>query len=76
MTVILSFYSLAPFASFEAELKVKFPITLESNHAADKDQYTVSIIKQSIKGRKFNFSYKERDNKMLSNDLGYTILEI
>lgn len=42
----------------------------------EKDQVVISVIKKAIKGRNFNFSYKERDNRDISKDLGYTILEI
>ena len=74
--IILASSSLSPFLSYETELKTRFPIQYESNHIIEKDQVTVSIIKKAIKGRTFNFSYKERDWRDIAYDLGYTILEV
>ena len=62
--------------SYETELKTKFPIQFESNHVIGKDQLMISILKKASKGRKFNFSYKDGDIKLIASDLGHTILEV
>ena len=74
--IILASYALSPFLSYETELKTRFAIQHESNHIIEKDQVNVTILKKAIKGRTFNFSYKERDWKDIAKDLGYTIIEI
>jgi len=47
--------------SFQKELMVNFPITIENKHVISKDQAKISILTTGIKGSELIFSHKHRE---------------
>ena len=75
-SIILTSGTLAPLQSFGAELQLKFQQKLESPHVISADQVYISIIKQSVGGEEFNFSYQNRDNVAMIDELGRTLARV
>jgi hypothetical protein len=48
-------------SSFQKELMVDFPITIENKHVISKDQAKISILTTSVKGTELIFSHKHRE---------------
>ena len=56
-SIILTSGTLTPFNSFQSELKLSFPHTLENPHVIKPEQVYISLVKRSRSGHAFNFNY-------------------
>lgn len=68
--------TLSPLPSFEAELQLEFKQKLENPHVISSDQVYISIIKKSVNDCEFNFSYQNKDNMEMLDELGVTVARI
>lgn len=68
--------TLSPLPSFEAELKIPFPLKLENPHVISADQVYIAVIKRSVNDIDFNFSYQNKDNMEMVDELGKTVAQI
>lgn len=62
--------------SFQAELGIPFKQRLENPHVIDPKQVMISVLANGIKNSTFNFSYQNRDNAQVFEDLGLTMMRI
>ena len=62
--------------SFEAELQVTFPHKLENPHVITSDQVYISIVRRSINDCEFNFSYQNKDNMEMLDELGKSVAQV
>ena len=76
LSIILTSGTLSPMSSFATELKTDFSIKVEWGHVIPKTQFSVNILTQGTNLSSFNFTYKERDNQRMLQDLGESILKI
>jgi regulator of telomere elongation helicase 1 len=68
---------LTPFNSYEQELKSKFEVKLENTHIINpKEQLYAAIVPRGVSGKRFNFSYQNRDDEDLIADLGNTLVNV
>ncbi len=75
-TIILTSGTLSPMAALESELRISFPIKLESPHVIERDQVLMQIITHDTHGHPFNFNYKLREGQLQLESLGELIQEI
>ncbi len=75
-TLILTSGTLYPMNSFQKELMVDFPITIENKHVISKDQANISILTTGVKGSELIFSHKHRELEQPIIDLGETLIKI
>ena len=62
--------------SFEAELQLEFKQKLESPHVISSDQVYISILRKSANDVEFNFSYQNKDNMSMIDELGLTVARV
>jgi hypothetical protein len=62
--------------SFQQELLVDFPITIENKHVIQKEQAKLAILGRGIAGQDLIFSHKFRDDHLMKIDLGKTLLNL
>lgn len=53
-----------------------FKTKLESPHVIKADQVFIGIIKKGVNESEFNFSFQNKDNQAMLDDLGLTIAKI
>ncbi len=75
-TLILTSGTLSPMDALERELRVVFPIKLETGHVIGKDQVSLQIVPVDSEGNKFNFSYKKREGPAQIAGLGHFLKEV
>lgn len=75
-SVILTSGTLSPMPSFEAELKLDFKQKLENPHVISNDQVYIGIVKKSVNDIDFNFSYQNKDNMEMLEELGLTVANV
>jgi Rad3-related DNA helicase len=61
--VILTSGTLSPLQSFQQELLVDFPVTIENKHVVRPEQACISIVTHGVRGSELNFSHKHRDDE-------------
>jgi len=72
--IIITSGTLAPLNSFQVELEVPFPITLQNSHIIGSEQMGVYILSQSWNGIVLDSSYNNRDNMDHCRALGQSIV--
>ena len=75
-SIILTSGTLSPLPSFEAELQLEFSQKLENPHVISPDQVHISIMNRSVNNAEFNFSYANKDNKHMLDELGRTVARV
>ena len=75
-SIILTSGTLSPLPSFEAELQVPFKTQLESPHVIKAEQVFIGVVKRGVNDIEFNFSYQNRDNQNMLDELGLTVARI
>ena len=74
--VILTSGTLSPFPSFQQELKLEFPLTLENPHVISNQQIKISVVKRGVNGNPFNFNFQNKNNMEMVDDLGATLAQV
>lgn len=72
-SILITSGTLAPLNSFQIELELPFPITLQNLHVVSPDQISVYIVKSAWNGITFNTSYMNRENMDHIRTLGQSI---
>lgn len=77
-TLILTSGTLTPISGFESELKVKFPIKLESKHVIDPKQVKLCLLgrnpkEESMLKGKLQFDHSSKNDSEMMENLGQTI---
>jgi regulator of telomere elongation helicase 1 len=72
-SVILTSGTLSPLNSFEQELQVEFKQKLENPHVISADQVAIQVIGRSENNVNFNFTYQNKENFEMIDELGLTI---
>ncbi|MCH86466.1 regulator of telomere elongation helicase 1-like, partial [Trifolium medium] len=72
-SIILTSGTLSPLDSFAGELKLDFPIRLESPHVIGPNQIWAGVVPVGPSGRTFNSSYRTRDTMEYKQELGNAI---
>jgi len=62
--------------SFEAELQLEFKYKLENPHVIPNEQVQLNILRRSENNVPFNFSYQNKDNTEMLDDLAFTVAKI
>lgn len=75
-SIILTSGTLSPMTSCQAELGINFNTKLENPHVINPKQVFISILSKGKNEQVFNFSYQNRDNQVLLQDLGLSIARI
>ena len=75
-SIILTSGTLSPLVNFEAELEIEFHHKLESPHVINQEQVQISILRRSANNIEFNFSYQNKDNMDMIDELGYTVCRV
>ena len=75
-SIILASGTLAPLNSLEHELKTKFNVKLENDHVISKDRVLLATLSKGVNQRNFMFTYKNKENIEMIDELGETIEEI
>ena len=73
--IILTSGTLSPMESLEKELRIKFPIKLESNHVINKKQLLIQVVTHDYENNLFNFNYANRENERQKQNLGKLVEE-
>ena len=75
-SVVLTSGTLAPMTSFASELGCKFPVSLENGHVVDLD--TQALVRSLGSGptQPFTFTYSQRTNGRMQDELGNTLVQI
>lgn len=77
ISIILTSGTLSPIDSYEAELKIPFPVKVSCRHVIDpQKQVFVRVIKNSLNRHQLNFNYLARNNDGLMIDLANSIINI
>lgn len=75
VSIILTSGTLSPMDSYEAELKLSFPIKISCEHVINpNEQVLARVVKSSHTEKVFDFSYASRDDKNLILDLGKCLI--
>ena len=75
--LVLTSGTLSPMDSLEKELRIPFPVRIESPHVITSNQVSIGVLKKGREGRApFNFNYQNRDNKQIQEDMGEAIQEM
>ncbi|CAH8618265.1 unnamed protein product [Schistosoma rodhaini] len=74
--IILTSGTLYPVEPIEAELNLKFPITLRNPHVINPDQLNLSIIPRGPDGEKLNATYSVRETSAYRNSLGLLLIQL
>ncbi|KAK4468362.1 hypothetical protein MN116_008154 [Schistosoma mekongi] len=74
--IILTSGTLYPFEPLEAELNMKFPITLRNPHVINSDQLNLSVIPRGPDGEKLNATYSVRETPAYRNSLGLLLVQL
>ncbi|VDP66512.1 unnamed protein product [Schistosoma mattheei] len=74
--IILTSGTLYPIEPIEAELNLKFPISLRNPHVINPDQLNLSIIPRGPDGEKLNATYSVRETSAYRNSLGLLLIEM
>ncbi|CAH8531104.1 unnamed protein product [Schistosoma turkestanicum] len=74
--IILTSGTLYPIEPLEAELNLKFPITLCNPHVINADQLNVAIIPRGPDGEKLNATYSVRETSAYRNSLGLLLIQL
>eukprot|EP01022_Parablepharisma_sp_SALTPOND_P034715 TRINITY_DN926_c8_g1_i1.p2 TRINITY_DN926_c8_g1~~TRINITY_DN926_c8_g1_i1.p2 ORF type:complete len:1015 (-),score=128.69 TRINITY_DN926_c8_g1_i1:3623-6667(-) len=69
-SIILTSGTLSPMDTLEKELRIPFPIKLESKHVIDISQVSLNVISSTESGHAFNFTYQHRENEAQLKALG------
>ncbi len=75
-TVILTSGTLSPMDSLERELRMPFPIKLETGHVIGKNQVYVQIVTKDQQREDFNFNYHNRGKSEQMKRLGHLVRDI
>ncbi|EGR30093.1 regulator of telomere elongation helicase 1, putative [Ichthyophthirius multifiliis] len=76
-SILLTSGTLAPFDSWELELKIPFPIILNNQHVIDNKKNLLAGI--CIKGpleQELEFTYQNRQKNLILDDVGLTLLNL
>ncbi len=76
LSVILTSGTLSPMDTLERELRIKFPIKLESKHVVSLDQVSLNFVTRSELGRPFNFNYQNRGDEAQLETLGKFVRDV
>ncbi|CAH8861910.1 unnamed protein product [Trichobilharzia szidati] len=74
--IILTSGTLYPIEPLEAELNMKFPITLQNPHVINSDQLHLSVIPRGPDGEKLNATYSVRETSAYRNSLGLLLVQL
>ncbi|CAH8575654.1 unnamed protein product [Schistosoma intercalatum] len=74
--IILTSGTLYPIEPIEAELNLKFPISLRNPHVINPDQLNLSIIPRGPDGEKLNATYSVRETSAYRNSLGLLLIQL
>ena len=69
-SIILTSGTLSPMDSFSDELRTHFGVQLENNHAIDKSQLMVAVVKCDMNQKPLNFVYKRRNDFAQATGVG------
>ncbi|XP_074597275.1 regulator of telomere elongation helicase 1 [Brevipalpus obovatus] len=72
-SIIITSGTLAPLNSFQVELELPFPITLQNLHIVKPDQVAVYIVRSSWNNVTFDSSYTNRENMLHVRSLGQAV---
>ena len=73
-SVLLASGTLAPLASFAAELRLPFPTCLENPHVIDTSrQVLAGVVAKGVTGKKLNSSFQNRETTEYKLELGRTL---
>ena len=75
-SLLLASGTLAPMASFKADLKVHFPIELENPHVIKNSQVWVGAVTKGVTGGTLNSTFKNRSENSYKDELGNSIVSI
>eukprot|EP01022_Parablepharisma_sp_SALTPOND_P000088 TRINITY_DN1003_c0_g1_i10.p1 TRINITY_DN1003_c0_g1~~TRINITY_DN1003_c0_g1_i10.p1 ORF type:complete len:945 (+),score=123.31 TRINITY_DN1003_c0_g1_i10:294-3128(+) len=75
-SIILTSGTLSPMESLERELRISFPIKLESTHVIAEDQAFIQVVTRDQQGSLFNFNYQNRGNIKQKKNLGKLVQDI
>ena len=63
-------------SAFQAELQVPFNQQLENPHVIKNEQVFISIMKQGVNENQFSFTFQNKDNTDMVDDLAYSIATV
>ena len=75
-SLLLASGTLAPMASFKADLKVHFPVELENPHVIKNSQVWVGAVTKGITGGTLNSTFKNRAENAYKDELGKSIVSV
>ncbi|XP_023215127.1 Fanconi anemia group J protein homolog isoform X2 [Centruroides sculpturatus] len=75
-SIVVSSGTLSPMMTFQSELEVEFPISLEANHIVSKSQIWVGSIGCGPTGTQLKAVYNQTDTFAFQDELGRVVLNI